>query len=90
MELLIGAGIVFVVMLGLGLIGYFVFGPAERTAGEQHAADLQAAKRDGLQVGAAVVEKQLADAEMALRARAEAEKQRDAVTVANELLKEKP
>lgn len=90
MELLIGAGIVFVVMLGLGLIGYFVFGPAERTAGEQHVADLQAAKRDGLQVGAAVVEKQLADAEMALRARAEAEKQRDAVSVANELLKEKP
>lgn len=89
MEWAIAAGVALVVALVAVLLGVFVFGPAEHAAGEKDAADLQAARREGLQVGVAVVEKQEATAEAAIRARVEAEKKRDAVAVANELLKEK-
>ncbi len=88
MEWLIAVGVAVVVALIAVLLGAFVFGPSERAAGEKDAADLQAARREGLQVGVAVVEKQEVTAEAAIRARVEAEKKRDPVVVANELLKE--
>lgn len=89
MEWIIAVGVALVVGLIAVLLGVFVFGPAERAAGAKSADEVQVARREGLQVGVEVVEKQEAVAEAAIRERVRAEKARDAVAVANELLKEK-
>lgn len=90
MDPVIVVGIVGVcAVVAIGIVGYLFIMPAERGAGAQQELDRQKAKAEGLQVGAESTQRFIEQQTQHIDEQLQRAKQRDAVDVANELLKRK-
>ncbi len=75
--------------LAVSLVYYFVVGPSQHADGVADEQAAQKAKADGLKVGTDAVQKMADAASKTVTARAEADKERDSVDVANDLIMQK-